>query len=403
MRSEKAIVALVAAVNLVNVLEFVIVMPLGPDVAASLGVPLAELGLLGSAYTFAASFAGLAGSFFLDRFDRRRALGVALLGMVFGTVLAASSTGLSGLLVGRAVAGLFGGPATSLTFSIVADTIPPERRGRAMGVVLGAFSVASILGVPAGLELARHFGWRAPLWGIAALGLVVSAFAVALLPPMRGHLGKGVAKGSFASLFSRPLSWLSWSTTATVMFSGFLVIPNLSAWVQHNLGLPRAQLSTLYLVGGLGSLAATQTAGFVVDRLGSARTGLVAVLGIAALYAGFFFWPGVVPVAALFVGFMVVMGYRNVAYQTLASKVPRAEERARFLSIQSAVQHAASASGAFLSTKILTENADGTLGRMPQLAGLSLAAALCIPALLFVVERGVSAAALAPPAPPRAA
>ncbi len=392
MRSEKAIVALVAAVNLVNVLEFVIVMPLGPDVAASLGVPLASLGLLGSAYTFAAAFAGLAGSFFLDRFDRRRALGVALLGMVFGTVLAASSESLTGLLFGRAVAGLFGGPATSLSFSIVADTIPPERRGRAMGVVLGAFSVASIIGVPAGLELARFFGRRAPLWAIAGLGLVVSAGAVALLPPMRGHLAKGLPKSSFASLFARPLSWLSWSTTATVMFSGFLVIPNLSAWVQHNLGLPRAQLSTLYLVGGVGSLVATQTAGFVVDRLGSARTGLVAVLGIAGLYLGFFFRTGVVPVAVLFVAFMVVMGYRNVAYQTLVSKVPRPEERARFLSIQSAVQHAASATGAFLSTKILVEQADGTLGNMPQLAGLSLAVAACIPALLFVVERRVRAA-----------
>ena len=69
------------AVQFVNVLDFMMVMPLGPDFAKDLGIPLSHLGYIGGAYTASASVAGVAGAFFLDRFDRRQALVVALLGL----------------------------------------------------------------------------------------------------------------------------------------------------------------------------------------------------------------------------------------------------------------------------------------------------------------------------------
>ena len=78
------------------------------------------------------------------------------------------------------LAGAFGGPATSLALSIVADCVPPERRGRAMGAVMSAFSVASILGIPAALELARQGGWRLPFFVVGGMGLVIMAAAIAL-------------------------------------------------------------------------------------------------------------------------------------------------------------------------------------------------------------------------------
>ena len=70
---------------------------------------------------------------------------------------------------------MFGGPATSLGLSILADIVPIERRGRAMGTLMGAFSAASVFGVPAGLELARIGGWRMPFFAVAALGVVLSS------------------------------------------------------------------------------------------------------------------------------------------------------------------------------------------------------------------------------------
>src|ERR1700682_4294771 len=261
-RRELAVVLLVAAVQFVNILDFVMVMPMGPDFAAALGIPSSRLGLIGGSYTAAAAVAGLVSSFFLDRFDRRAALGIAMLGLVLGTALGGLATGLGTLMMARMVAGAFGGPATALSLSIVADVVPPERRGRATGVVMGAFSIAQVLGVPAGLELARQLGWRAPVFLVAGIAAVIAVVAVLLLPPLRGHLAERHEQTPASQLFAQRNVLLSWAMTFVVMASGFVLIPNISAYVQYNLAYPRSRLGLLYFAGGLGRLVGLQLAGW---------------------------------------------------------------------------------------------------------------------------------------------
>ena len=388
--SERTVVLLVAAVQFINILDFVMVMPMGPDFARALGIPASNLGFIGGAYTAAAAASGLAGSFFLDRFDRRPALGLAMIGLVAGTALGGLATGMGSLLAARFLAGLFGGPATSLSLSIVADTVPPERRGKAMGIVMGAFAVASVLGVPAGLYLATVLGWRAPFFAVAALGLVIACTAVFLLPPMRGHLGAQRVQPSLAQLFRQPNVLLSWLMTFIVMMGGFLLIPNVSAYVQENLGYPRRGLGALYLAGGVVSFFATQLAGRAVDAWGSFRSGTVGTVLLAiATFCGYVMVPPPWPVMAIFLSFFLAMAFRNVPYNTLTSRVPGPGERARFMSIQSSVQHTAAALGAFLSARILSELPDHKLAGMGRVAGLSIALTSLLPFMLFAVERGV--------------
>ena len=104
-RQQWGIVLLIGAVQFVNILDFVIVMPLGPDFAVALGIPESHLGYVGGAYTAAACVSGLLGSLFLDRFDRRKALAVAMLGLVVGTAAGALAVDLPTLLLARVVAG----------------------------------------------------------------------------------------------------------------------------------------------------------------------------------------------------------------------------------------------------------------------------------------------------------
>jgi predicted MFS family arabinose efflux permease len=89
------------------------------------------------------------------------------------------------------------------------------------------------------------------------------------------------------------------------------------------------------------------------------------------------------PVFALF---MVANSFRNVSLTTLASRVPAPEERARFMSAQSAVQHLASATGAALSTQVLSVAADGRLEGMTTLALGSALTSLALPVLLAAVS-----------------
>ena len=75
------------------------------------------------------------------------------------------------MLVARCMAGLFGGVATSIVMAIVGDVVPFERRGRHGSMVMLAFSLASVAGVPAGIWIADHFAWQAPFIAVAAVCL----------------------------------------------------------------------------------------------------------------------------------------------------------------------------------------------------------------------------------------
>ncbi len=389
--SLSAVVGVVGAVQCVNILDFMMVMPLGPDLAASLGIDTSSLGVIGGSYTAAAAVSGLLGLFFLDRFPRRTALIVAMLGLALGTAAGAFATDLPTLLLARVVAGAFGGPATSIAMSIITDVVPPERRGRAMGAVMGAFSVASVLGVPLGLELAARSTWRAPFYVVAGLGLVLTLVARLLLPRLDGHLVGGVGPRMdvtrVLALLRRPEAQLTALLVAAANLSGFMFIPNVSALLQLNFGYPRDGLGLLYLTGGAVSFFTMRGAGQIVDRFGSTVLIAVGVTGIGVLMGVL----GVVqdprtPVVAAFALFMVFSSGRNVSLQTLTSKVPRPDERAGFQSIQSAIQHAAAAVGAMSSSVLLSE-VDGRLVGVPVLVAVAAAVSTLMVPAAYLLER----------------
>jgi predicted MFS family arabinose efflux permease len=387
--SERSILFLVGAVQFVNILDFMMVMPLGPDFAKALGIPAAHLGVIGGSYTAAAAVAGVVGARFLDRFDRKKALAVAMAGLVVGTALGGLAQGLYSLVAARIVAGAFGGPATSVAMSIIADVVPPERRGKAMGAVMGAFSVASVLGVPAGLELARIGGWQLPFFAVAGLGVVVAGAGIWLLPSLRMHLDAGpVQRVDVGQLLQRPEVFLSLGATTALMLSNFLVVPNLSAFLQFNLGYPRESMGVLYMVGGVISFGVMRLCGMLVDRIGSPAVALIgSTLMIGDLVTGILRTPPMIPVMFFFVTFMVAGSFRGVAINTQSSRVPGPSERAGFMSTQSAVQHLSAAAGAFLSSQLLTEGANHQLVGMPRVIWLSIGISILLPVFLFMVAR----------------
>jgi predicted MFS family arabinose efflux permease len=400
--SERLIIFLVGAVQFVNILDFMMVMPLGPDFAAALGISTAHLGIIGGSYTAAAAVAGIVAARFLDRYDRRRALAVAITGLVIGTAAGAFARGLTSLVAARVIAGAFGGPATSIALSIIADVVPPARRGHAMGAVMGAFSAASVLGVPAGLELARHAGWRAPFVAVAALGIVVVVLALRAMPSLRGHIAAGADRAPslrLRSLLADPTVRLGLLVNASVMMAAFLVIPNIAAHLQQNLGYPRSRLGLLYMIGGAASFFVVRIAGHAIDRFGAAAVSAVGTAGfMIVLYLGYIA-PGAqggTAVLLLFVGFMLAMSVRNVAMVSLSSRVPRADQRAGYMSLQSTAQHVSSATGAFVSSQLLHDAPGGRLDGIDTVSWLAFTFAIALPPLLAAIGRRVRARETAP-------
>jgi predicted MFS family arabinose efflux permease len=391
--TETRLLVLLGAVQFINVVDFVMVLPLGPDFARALSIPTHQLGLVAGSYTVAAAIVGLLAAPFLDRFDRRKALLWSMLGLVAGTAAGGVASGLGSMMLARVVAGAFGGPATSVALSILSDAVPPERRGSAMGKMMGAFSIASVVGVPAGLELARLGGWQLPFFVIAGLGVAVALGVAALMPPMRGHLRSAASARAgrpLAEFIREPTVMLSLSGTAVAMAGSFSIISNLSAFVQFNLGYPRERLGVLYMAGGCVSFFSMRLAGYCVDRFGSSR---VVLLGTALVVAviGLAFLPErpLVPVLVMFIGFMLANSTRMVGLNALTTKVPAPRDRARFMSLQSAVQHLSTSAGATLSTWVLHERADQSLEGMPVLAIFAITLSAALPLLVTLLQRRV--------------
>jgi predicted MFS family arabinose efflux permease len=405
--SERKIILLLAAVSFVNILDFMMVMPLGPFFAEGLHIPTSKLGIIAGSYTAAAAVAGVVGALFLDRFDRRSALAVAMLGLMAATAAGGLARSFGALVGARVLAGTFGGPATSVGLSILADVVPPQRRGKALGQVMGAFAAASVLGVPLGLQLASWSGWRTPFFAVAGMGLVVLAATMAIMPRMRGHLQRRHESAQTRSLWAFLTDGtvlLSLSGTVALNMGTFILVPNLAAWVMHNLGLPGATLKYLYLFGGAVSFGAMRLGGGAVDQRGSllvtiAGTGLM----MATIALSFFTSRPMIHVVLVFMGLMVANSLRAVSLNTLSSRVPFPPERARFMSAQSAAQHSAAALGAMLSSVVLMSRPDGSLAGLPRLGLISLGLSLTVPFFVALVSARLRRREAAVPPPPRLA
>ena len=390
-------------VQFINILDFMMVMPLGDDFARALDIDRAHIGYVSGAYTGAAFAAGLIGSRFLDRFDRRPALLVSVVGLAVGTALGGAATGLWSLLVARVIAGAFGGPATSLSLAVVADVVPVERRGRAMGIVMAGFSIASIFGLPAGLALARAGSWRFPFFVIAGLALVGFVIASINLPSVRGHLdGPRHRYTPMLELVRRREIALGLASACVMMMSIFLVVPNLPAYLLNNLGFPRHHYEYLYLGGGVAAFIMLQIGGRWVDRSGpipvmSAGT----AVALTAMATGFLVVPPALPIPIVFVLFMCSAPLRGVSQSTLATRLPAPSERAQYMSLQSALQHAAMTAGAVVSATILTSDpATKAVAPMWVVTAIAMSFAVLAPVVLAGAERALrrrEAAAISSP------
>src|SRR4051812_44428083 len=137
---ERKFILLLAAVSFVNILDFVMVIPLGPDFARGLGIPTARLGLIGTSYTAAAAVAGMVGTLFLERFDRRSALAVAMLGLMSATAAGGLAPSFGMLVAARGMAGGLGGAGPPFGGGVPPPRVPPPRGGKGPGEGVGGGS-----------------------------------------------------------------------------------------------------------------------------------------------------------------------------------------------------------------------------------------------------------------------
>ena len=383
-RRERWLLFTLAGIQFTHILDFMIMMPLGPQFTALFGISNAQFGLLVSAYTLSAGFSGLMAATYIDRFGRKQ----LLLGMysLFGlaTLACALAPDYAWLMVARVAAGLFGGVLSALSQTIVADVIPFERRGRAMSVVMTSFSVSTVAGVPLGLFLAAHFNWHAPFVGIAALVGLLSLAAWQTLPRLDAHLHHpervSVWRG-IGQVVAEPNHLKAFAVSGLMMFAAFTVIPYITIYLQSNAGMKAEEVPWIYLCGGLATLLSARYFGRLTDRVGKVqmfqRLALAVTVPLMAttLSQGLPLW-GLLAISTLF---FTVMSGRMIPGMAMISSAALPRLRGTFMTLNAAVQSASMGLAALVAGLIIGRDAQG------QLTGYWMAGLLGVVASLLSV------------------
>lgn len=356
-----------AGVQFTHILDFIIMMPLGPQFTQLFGITDAQFGVLVSAYTLAAGASGLVASAYVDRFDRKRLLLVLYGLFAVATLACALAPGYNSLMAARVAAGIFGGVLSALSQTIVGDVIPFERRGRAMSVVMTSFSVASVLGVPAGLFLASNLGWHAPFFAIAALSAALAVVAAFTMPELTGHLHaskQSSALQRISNVLADVNHLKAFGFSALMMLAAFAVVPYLAINMQFGVGLKPEHIPYIYLCGGIGSLFGARGFGQLTDRWGKVPSfRMLALVLVPVMFLNTLLPFGTPLWAALLAStiFMVCGSGRMIPAMAIVTSAAKSELRGTFMSLNSAVQSAGMGVGAFVGGHLLSRDAGGQL------------------------------------------
>lgn len=361
---ERRLILLLAGIQFCHIVDFMVLMPLGPQLMRLLDISTSGFGLLVSAYTFAAGLAGFAFAFFIDRFDRRRLLLGVFAGFLLATLACALARDFATLLAARLLAGTFGGILGANVMAYLGDCIPEQRRGAATGKVMAAFSLAAVAGVPLGIFLAVHFSWRMPFLFVMLVGLVLGALGLRILPSVPARdTGRLDVVHTLHAVFSEANHWRAFALIAAMMLAGFSVIPFISPYMVGNVGVAEAQLFLIYFCGGLATLYTAPRIGRLADRFGKARTlQLVGALSLLPLLVLTQLPPLPLPAVLLVTTlFMVLVSGRLIPAMALVTAASVPALRGRFLSMNAALQQLAASLAAFWPTLVLAQGAEGRL------------------------------------------
>lgn len=380
-KQERIILAILSILNFTHILDFMIMMPLGPYLRPYFGINPFEFSILVAAYTISAAVSGFVAAFFVNNFDRKQVLLFAYGLFLIGTLGCGIAPSYELLLIARIFAGVFGGLIGAQVTSIVSDTFEYERRGVAMGAVTAAFALASTFGVPFALFLANMYGWHAPFWAIVGLGVFVFLGIYFYLPKMNTHLNNNASQHNrlevIQDVIRHPLQYKALIFTFLMMFGHFLVIPFINPFMQSNVGFSKEFTPNIYLVGGASAFLAAPILGKLADKFGKLNIFSFCVVSALPMIWVLTNMPkgtNWIAALALFAVWFVVSTGRGIAGGAMVSNVVSAEHRGSFQSFNSAFQQLGTGIASLMAGTIITQTDDNMIHNYPIVGYLSIVA-----------------------------
>jgi DHA1 family inner membrane transport protein len=276
--------ALAAAAFAIGTTEFVVVGLL-PRISTDLGVAMSSAGLLVTGYAVGVALGGVVLTLLTRRVPRKRLMTTLMAVFAGGHLVMAAAPNFEVLLVARIVTASCHGAFFGVGAVVAAGLVAPDRRSRAIALMFGGLTVATVVGVPAGTLLGQVAGWRAPFLAVAVLAAVAAVAVVRLLPvpaevpPVESARPAGARGALVAALATTVLGW----------GSQFVTFAFLSVYLLDVTGFGTFAVTAMLLVFGIASAIGNAAGGRANDAAPRAAVAVtLALLGAVLLVLGLF-------------------------------------------------------------------------------------------------------------------
>lgn len=249
----RVLVAVLAAAGISVSLMQTLVIPLVPQLPTLLGTSASDASWAITATLLTGAIATPVLGRLGDMYGPKRILVACAVVLTVGSVIAALTTSLVPLIIGRGLQG-FGAPVIPLGISVLRAALPAERVGSAMGLMSASLGVGGALGLPLSAVIAEHFNWHALFWCAAALGVMSAVLFALLVPEIRpvakdrfdplGAIGLAAALVLLLLPISKGATWGWTSATTLAMFGASVVVFVVFGWWQYRAPSPIVDMRT---------------------------------------------------------------------------------------------------------------------------------------------------------------
>ncbi|MCT9819670.1 MFS transporter [Microbacterium sp. W1N] len=251
MPPQGAIVAVLAIAGLASSFMFTLVVPIQSKLPELLDASREDTAWVVTSTLLAAAvmtpIAGRLG----DMYGKRRIVLVLLALLVAGSVIAALSTGIIGVIVGRTLQGAVTG-VIPLGISILRDVLHEDRVDSAIALISATLGVGGALGMPISALITERSDWHVLFWVSGGLGVIVFALVAWIVPvsvlrtPGRfdfvGAAGLAVGLIGVLLAISRGNEW-GWTSTPVLLCGiGGLVVLLVWGWYELRIAEPLLDL-----------------------------------------------------------------------------------------------------------------------------------------------------------------
>jgi len=258
--------------------EGFVIAGLLPVIAGDLQISVAATGQLVTVYALTYAVGSPILAVIFNNFDRKDVLTLALCSFIAGNLLAVAAGNFPLLLASRMLMALGAGLCMPTAVGVATALASPERRGRAIALVVSGLTVATVVGVPLGSLIGNQFGWRATFALVAVLGAIALAgllFGLPRgLPRTTATLGQRLAVARHGAVLTALATTMLWA------IGGFTVFTYMSVPLR-TLGFDASGISFALLVFGVAAAIGNMLGGTLADRLGPLPTAALGLAGMA--------------------------------------------------------------------------------------------------------------------------